>query len=232
MQQFPLRCVHLNRTSEQTPYQMDQDQARGLMDLFRFYGPRSVFRQATACFGPGGGFPGYSAHGSYFDYDHVLRNLTRRSGFESAVGRTIQGGGKGHSLFGAFASTLGELVERVLGCLQGLAAAAGSSRFGTCRDLRSDGLACTGPDVVSLFAPEQYEDRARLFDPFTDDSVLRWIEGRRLFSGATDMGSRATGAAALRARPPRSRDWLQQLGGPRLPRHAARGAVPRNHRAI
>ena len=183
MQQFPLRCVHLNRTSEQTPYQMDQDQARGLMDLFRFYGPRSVFRQATACFGPGGGFPGYSAHGSYFDYDHVLRNLTRRSGFESAVGRTIQGGGKGHSLFGAFASTLGELVERVLGCLQGLAAAAGSSRFGTCRDLRSDGLACTGPDVVSLFAPEQYEDRARLFDPFTDDSVLRWIEGRRLFSG-------------------------------------------------
>ena len=183
MQRFPLRYVHVNRTSEQMPYRMDRHEVRGFTDLVRFYGPRSVFRQATAYFGPGGGLPCHAAHGSYFDYDHVLRNLTGRSGFESAVGRSVQGGGKGHSLSGAFASTLGELVERVLGCLQGLAAASGSSRFGSCRDLRSDGLSCTGPDVVSLFAPEQYEDRARLFDPFTDDSVLHWIEGHRLLSG-------------------------------------------------
>lgn len=180
---FPLRCVHLNRTSELTPYRMDPDEARGIMDLLRFYGPRSALRQATAWFGPGGGLPGYAAHGAYFDYDHVLRNLTGRTGFESPIGRTIQGGGKGHSLAGAFASTLGELVERVLGCLQGLAAASGRLRFGSCRELRSQGLGCAGPDVVTLFAPEQHEGRARMFDRFTDDSLLHWIEGRRLFSG-------------------------------------------------
>ena len=183
MQQFALQCAHVNRTSEQLPYRMDHVQARGLLDLLRFYGPRSVLRQATAYFGPGGGLPCYAGHGSYFDYDHVLRNLTGRSGFESAVGRAVQGGGKGHSLFGAFASTLGELVERVVGSLQGVAVAAGRSRLGSCRDLRREGLACTGPDVVSLFAPEQYEGPARLFDAFTEDSMLRWIAGRRLFSG-------------------------------------------------
>ncbi len=183
MQQFPLRCVHVNRTSEQMPYRIDQEQFRSLVDLLRFYGPRSVFRQATAYPGPGGGLPCYAAHGSFFDYDHVLRNLTGRSGFESAVGRSVQGGGKGHSLFGAFASTLGELVERVIGCLQGLAATSGRLRFGSCRGLRSEGLSCTGPDVLSLFAPEQYEGRARSFDPFTDDSALHWMEGRRLLSG-------------------------------------------------
>ena len=183
MLQPALRCTHVNRTSEQLPYRVDPDEVRSLAELFRFYGPRSAFRQATAYFGPCGGLPCHAAHGSYFDYDHVIRKLTGRSGFESAVGRTVQGGGKGHSLFGAFASTLGELVERVIGCLQGLAVASARSRFGSCRDLKTEGLACTGPDVVSLFAPEQYEGRARLFDPFTDDSALRWIEGRRLLSG-------------------------------------------------
>ena len=183
MRQSPLHCVHVNRTSEQMPYRMDEGQLRGLRDLLRFYGPHSALRHATACFGPGGGLPGYAAHGSFFDYDHVLRNLSGRSSFESAVGRSIQGGGKGHSLSGAFASTLGELVERVLGCFQGLAAASEGLRFGSCRELRKAGLACTGPEVVSLFAPEQYADRARLFDPFTDDSALHWIEGRRLFGG-------------------------------------------------
>ena len=181
--QLSLRRIHVNRTSELLPYRMDQDQARGLLDLLRFYGPRGVFRMATSYAGPSGGLPSYAGHGTYFDYDHVLRNLTGRSGFESGVGRTIQGGGKGHSLSGMFASTLGELVERIMGCFQGLAAASGRLRFGSRSELRSDGLACVGPDDLSLFAPEQHADRARLFDPFTDDSLLQWIEGRRMFSG-------------------------------------------------
>jgi len=169
--------------SEQFPYRMGPEQARGLLDLLRFYGPRSVLRKATAYFGPSGGLPCYAGHGSYLDHDHVLRNVTGRSGFVSAVDRAVQGGGKGHSLFGAFASTLGELVERVIGCLQGPALVSARSRFGSCRELRSQGLACAGPDVVSLFAPEQYAGPARLFDPFTDDSALHWIEGHRLLSG-------------------------------------------------
>lgn len=177
-----LHSVHFNRTWEPVLHRMKDDERRGFEDLLRFYSPFGVIRKVTTYFAAGGTMPTYAAHGEYYDFDHVLRYMTGLSGLDTGVARTIFGGGKGHNLFRVFASTMGELVERVLGSLEYMERAAQCLR-GTPRQLRQQGYRCLGPDEVFTFAPQQYGPASMIFDPYTDDALIHWIEGKRLFSG-------------------------------------------------
>lgn len=161
---------------------MDDQEFHGFEDLLRFYSPFGVIRKVTTYFAAGGTMPTYAAHGEYYDFDYVLRYMTGLSGLATGVTRTIFGGGKGHTLFRVFASTMGELVERVLGSLEYMERASQCIR-GTPRQLKRQGFRCLGPDELFLFAPEQYGDPAMIFDPYTEDSLVHWVEGKRLFSG-------------------------------------------------
>src|SRR5262249_1842681 len=182
MGSLELKSRFINHKWEPILYQMEDDECRGLEDLMRFYSPFSLVRKVSTYFGAGGTLPTYVAHGQYFDFDHVLRRLTGLRGLGSGVSRTIFGGGKGDSLFRAFTSTLGELIERVWGSLYFLEKSH-ESIYGTYRALTEQGYRCLGPQDLPLFAPEQFDDPDMLFDRFTEDSYLGWIEGKRMFSG-------------------------------------------------
>jgi ribosomal protein S12 methylthiotransferase accessory factor len=182
MSALSLRSRYINSSWEPILYQLADEEWHGLEDLMRFYGPFGLVRKVSTYFGAGGTLPTYVAHGEYFDFDHVLRRLTGFTGVGSGVTRTIFGGGKGDSLFRVFASTLGELVERVWGSLYYLEKSK-HSIYGSYLQLTAEGRRCLSPAELPLFAPQQYVDPDMLFDPFTEDSRLGWIEGRRLFSG-------------------------------------------------
>ena len=177
-----MQSVSVNHTWEPILYRMNRVERQGLEDLLRFYSPHGVIRKVVTFLGAGGTMPCYVGHGWFYDYDHVLRNATGLTGLETRVKKTIYGGGKGDSLFGMFASTLGELVERVFGCLAYLEHS-DRCAYGSYSELSTRGHRCLGPDELHLFAREQYEDSDMVFDPYTRDTVLAWIKGKRLFSG-------------------------------------------------
>jgi ribosomal protein S12 methylthiotransferase accessory factor len=177
-----LRSTHVNPSWEIVPYRLEDEERRGLEDLLRYYSPFGVIRKVLTYFAPGGSIPTYVAHGDYFNFDHVLARMTGMTGSFTGVKRTIYAGGKGHSLFRSFVSTLAELVERVLGCLEALSRA-GTCRWGTYREMTAQGFNCLGPKDLPLFAPEQFGELGMVYDPYDEDTMLGWIEGKRLFSG-------------------------------------------------
>jgi len=162
------------------PY-MSDDEAEGFQDLLRFYSPQGVIRKASTYFRAGGSMPSYVGHGGYFDFEHLLRHLSGMSGLDTGTKRTLYGGGKGNTLFKMFASTLGEIIERVLGSLAFLQHA-DRLIFGSYKEMTAKGHRCIGPAELPLFAPEQHDQQGNFYDPFTEDTPLRWIKGQRLFS--------------------------------------------------
>lgn len=182
MTKLQLASRYINPSWEPILYQMSEEEQKGFQDLVRLYSPFGAVRKLSSYFGATGAMSLYVGHGQYFDFDYVLRKLTGLSGMVTGVGKSIYGGGKGYSLFGMFASTLGELVERVLGALEYMGKI-DRLVYGTYRQLTQQGYSCLGPKDLPLFAPEQYQDPDMLFEPFTEDTLVGWIEGRRLLSG-------------------------------------------------
>lgn len=80
-----------------------------------------------------------------------------------------------------FVSSLGEGVERVVGSLAYFMGQA-DPYFGSYRELQRNALPCLSPDEVPLFSAQQYGQPGFLYEPFTEDTFLGWIQGRRLLS--------------------------------------------------
>jgi ribosomal protein S12 methylthiotransferase accessory factor len=171
----------LNHRDSLLRYRMEDDEWAAIREVLEHYSPHGVLRTFTTYFRPGIGLPMYVGHGQYLDFDYVLRRLLGLSGLQTGVGSQIYGGGKGYDLFGMMASSVGESVERVLGALTFLDTAQ-HVVHGTYRELTSRGLPCLHPDEMPIFAPEQFTTD-RIYQPWTEDSPLGWLAGRRLRSG-------------------------------------------------
>lgn len=179
---FMLNSRFVNRCWELINYQMSEDEHRALWDIFKGYSPFGPIRKVVSYLGSVGASPIYVSHGMHFDFDYVLQRITGLTGLTTGVGMSIYGGGKGHSLFGTTMSCLGELVERIMGSLE-YARQTEHLIFGSYAQLKAQGYACVHPGELPLFAPEQYQRPDCLFEPFTTDTPVAWIEGRRLRSG-------------------------------------------------
>jgi ribosomal protein S12 methylthiotransferase accessory factor len=161
---------------------MSTDEAEGVDDLLRFYNPYGPIRRMITYFGVGGNLPLYSGHVYNYDYDYILRKTLGLSGFSAQLNRALYAGGKGSSLHGMFCSSLAESIERGLGMLSWFEQV-GSVVYGSYRTLAAQGYSCVHPSALGLFAPQQYAEPDFPYAPFTEDSFIGWIEGRRLISG-------------------------------------------------
>ncbi|MFO0578095.1 MAG: YcaO-like family protein [Polyangia bacterium] len=111
-----------------------------------------------------------------------MRKLLGLTGFSAQLSKALYAGGKGHSIFNMFISSVSEAVERIFGMMEYLAKVP-DLVFGTYRQLTEQGYPCLGPRELHLFAEEQYHDSNLMFDRFTEETPLAWMEGRYLLSG-------------------------------------------------
>jgi ribosomal protein S12 methylthiotransferase accessory factor len=124
--------------------------------------------------------PIHVGHSEYLDFDAMLRRLIGSPSLSTGLGQTLFAGGKGYDVPHMFVSSVSESVERVLGSL---AIFDREILYATYRDMTRRGYACLGPGDIPLFAPEQYASGDLLYEPFTEESFVGWLEGRRLLGG-------------------------------------------------
>lgn len=177
----PLRGEWINHTDPLLKPRLSDVEFNAVHEVLEYYHPYGPLRMFTTYFRPGTGKPMYVAHGQPFDFDHVLGRLLGTSGLSTGFGGRIYGGGKGHDLFGTTVSSIGEVVERVLGSL---AYVSYQERivYGSYRELAGKGVNCLHPEQFPIFAPEQLAQDP-LFEAWTEDSHLGWIPGNRLRAG-------------------------------------------------
>jgi ribosomal protein S12 methylthiotransferase accessory factor len=177
-----LSSRYINPGWELMPYQMSDEQHDGLFDLLRFYGPEGPIRKVVSYFGDRNCVPIYVGHSQNYDLDYVLRKIIGLSGINLQVGKTLFAGGKGHDLFGMFVSSVSETVERALGAMEYFSKTQ-DMVLASYAQLTRKGYRCLGPAELPLFAPEQFRDADFPYVPFTEDSQVAWVQGKRLRSG-------------------------------------------------
>ncbi|WP_197287602.1 YcaO-like family protein [Streptomyces apocyni] len=176
-----LRGEWINHRDRLLKPSLNDTEFGAIQEVLDYYHPHGPLRTFTTYFRSGLGKPMYVAHGQYFDLDHAMGRLLGLPGLNTGFGGQVYGGGKGHDLFGTTASSVGEAVERVLGSLAYLTHM-DRILHGSYRTLAGKGVPCLHPDEFPVFAPEQLADDP-LYEPWTEDSELGWIAGRRLRSG-------------------------------------------------
>lgn len=178
-----LSTSYVSRGADALGYRLDSATHEGMNDLLRRYNPGlGPVRKVVTYFGCSPMMPVNVGHCEYSDFDHILRRLTGMTSLDTGVQDTLFAGGKGSDLFGMVISSLGETIERVLGGLYFYERMTSQHRFGSFRQLSAAGLRCLAPEQLPLFHPEQYAAPDFFFEPYTEDSLLGWIAGRRLLS--------------------------------------------------
>lgn len=178
-----LSSTHVSRGSEAFAYRLDGRSQRSFEDLLSLYHPISgPVRKVVTYFGSGGSFHVNVGHSEYYDLDAVYASLTGVPSLDTGTDGTLFGGGKGFAIGDMFASSLGEAVERVVGSLA-IYLGKADQVMGTARELAAQGMRPLMPDELPMFSAEQYATPGFLYAPFTEDTKLNWIEGRRMRSG-------------------------------------------------
>ncbi|MFN4217372.1 MAG: YcaO-like family protein [Brevinematales bacterium] len=90
-----------------------------------------------------------------------------------------QVGGIGETAEQAFLSACGEALERYASSVVPVSRLV----FASYQDLVARGESAIHPDLFGLFAPFQYEQANFAYEPFREDSPVRWVKGNFLFSG-------------------------------------------------
>jgi ribosomal protein S12 methylthiotransferase accessory factor len=178
-----LTSTHVNRGREAFAYRLDGRSHRSFQDLLSLYHPTSgPVRKVVTYFGSGGSFRINVGHAEYYDLDALYAKLTGVPSIETGTDGTLFGGGKGFAIHDMFASSLGEAVERVVASLA-IYLGKADQVFASCREMEDQGMRPLRPEEMPLFSAEQYAQPDFLYAPFTEDTRLNWIEGRRMRSG-------------------------------------------------
>jgi ribosomal protein S12 methylthiotransferase accessory factor len=164
-------------------YRVDDTAHDAMQEVVATYSPvLGPVRKVITYLPSSGSMPVYVGHCEYYDLDYVLQGIMGQSSLDTGVKTSMFAGGKGYDTHAMFVSSLGETVERVLGSLHYFGTI-DEHVYGTYRELTARGLRCLSPTEMPLFSPEQHAEPGFLFEPFTEDSMLGWIEGQRLLSG-------------------------------------------------
>lgn len=175
-----LTTTYHNTSSELYPPTASREERKSLDDLLRFYYPNGPIHKAVALYSGSGISNILSINSSFYRINELLCRVEGRPSYDAQLDTTLVAGGKGFSIPGAMLGALGESIERFSGILFSMET---EIKRGTYTDLVAAGVPCIHPDEFPLFAEEQYAQPGFLFDPFTVDSPLGWVQGRRLISG-------------------------------------------------
>ncbi len=180
MNRLNLKTTYLNSRHESFRYQMSEEEGKGLYELLSIYSSYSPLRKLVTYLGQAGGMPIHVGHSEFYNVDFVLQRLTGLWSFEPGVNQNIVAGGKGDNIADMLLSTVSETVERELGVL---ASFGKGVVYGSYQTMLARGYNCLGPKDIHLFAPEQFESGELLYEPFTEQSFVGWVEGKRLIGG-------------------------------------------------
>ncbi|MEV8239701.1 YcaO-like family protein [Microbacterium testaceum] len=177
-----LEETHWNRRRPVVATTLTREEERSLAEIESLHSPDGFIRLLTTYFRAASGAHLHTAHGQYFDFDHIVSRVLGVAGLNSGYSSQVYGGGKGLDLPNAYVSAMGEGVERVLGSFAFLQWA-DRLAYGSRREMQRQGRVCLGADDIPLFSDAQYADPHFLFDRWGDDDHLGWIPGRRLYAG-------------------------------------------------
>ncbi len=176
-----LKVSCINAKREFMPYRLTPQEADGLREIFSMYLPNGPIRKLVTYFKAGGGMPLYVGHSEYYDFDHVVGYMLNRPSIDTDFRNTMFGGGKGATIPSMMISGVAETFERALGAFAYFRNV-DNIIYGTYNTLSQRGYKCLPPAETPLFAKEQYNSQL-LYEPFTDDTLVGWLQGNRLVSG-------------------------------------------------
>lgn len=122
----------------------------------------------------------YSAYCHHVPIEWLMRDVRMKA---KPMAGLVPGGGKGANMLRPVLGALGEMAERLLAMLD-FSRIIDEVWFGSHADLKSTGRQALGPSDIPLFAREQYDSDGFEHEPFTEDSLLGWIQGADLLSGS------------------------------------------------
>jgi len=132
----------------------------------------------------GGG--AYAGHAELSDLDGILRETYQQSSLEPGVNETLFGGGKGFDLIGTTMSTLGEAIERTIAAFVSCSPhLPGTRLMGSYNEMLESGHNTIDPETLGLFSEDQYDKQGFLYERFTRDTTIMWLEANRVVSGDT-----------------------------------------------
>lgn len=185
MTQLRLTDTYVNRHNLLLPYVMNRDEGRGVQDALRMYSPYGAITKSAVFFGPFGSSQLHTGFCEYWDPDHVLRRLVGAASLDSGLTDSMFTGGKGELMYKMYLSSLGETIERVYATFYQWITDRTDELvvYGSYKMMREEGRNCLSPDEYRVYAPEQYEEEGFLCKPFTENTPLGWMEGKRLLTG-------------------------------------------------
>ena len=181
MNSMKLHSTYINPHQEILPNVMNEKEGRAIREMLSWYFPNGPIRYSTVYSGGTGISQTVAVNSNHWDADQVLRQIVGLPSLDLRLDSSVIAGGKGFELSSSFLSDLGESVERMSGTFaflkEDLEICGGSYR-----SLQQAGQNAIAPEALPLFADEQYATPDFFFQPFTHDSELNWIKGRKLIS--------------------------------------------------
>lgn len=181
-----MTVVAIAETPGSRPPFVDSQDWRALREMLALVSPETgPILRVSSFIGAGEAAGGaYAGHAELYDLDGLLRDTYGQPSMEPGVNDTLFGGGKGASLAGALLSTVGEATERAVAALVGCSPYLPDGRIiGSYSNMLADGLPALPPEQCKLFSEEQYRQHGFLYEPFSHDTIIQWVMGRRLVSG-------------------------------------------------
>jgi len=177
-----IKCNYINSDREVLPYFLEEDLYEAIQEMWNMYNPLTgPIQNITTYYGVRGGCPIYTGHTEYYDSDYLFKKIMELPSVSAKLRGTIFGGGKGFILSSMVIASIAETIERVLGSFA-FFEVRDKLLYGTYSSLISQGVKCVSPEEIPLFAKEQYTEDF-IYKPFTSNSFLGWIKGRKLISG-------------------------------------------------
>ena len=181
MESLQLQSTYINSHREILPNLMREKEGRAIEEMLSWYFRGGPIKYSTIYNGGTGISQSVVVNSDHWDNDYILRQVVGLPSLKLDLKSSLVAGGKGFELSSSFLSDLGESVERISGAFafvkKDLEICAGSYNH-----LVKTGQNALAPEVLPLFADEQYASPGFIFQPFTRDTELTWVKGRRLIS--------------------------------------------------
>ena len=131
--------------------------------------------------GAGGG--SYSGYAELYDLDGIIRETYLQKSLEPKLNESLFGGGKGFDLISTMLSSAGEAVERTVAALVSCSPVLPSERrLDTYTGLIQSGRSAIDPESIGIFSEAQHSAKGFLFEQFTRDTVVQWVQAARAIS--------------------------------------------------
>jgi len=164
------------------PHRFSEDDFLNYREMTSYLGYFNLIKKLDIVLAPSSECPLFIGNCEFLNIDYLFNYLLGKTSMSVKLSESIFAGGKGFSMYKAVCSSLGEAFERLMACLE-LFCIKGQIIIGSYSELSKNGHNLISPQKMKLFSKEQFEQENFLFDEFTDDSIVCWLEMKELYTG-------------------------------------------------